>query len=129
MEFEDQSPVASEWMKRTGVSHKLERLTSQADAVREIKQAIVNPTMTQKVNIFAEPFLRSCLNLGPAAEDPISSFDKKHSFDTVSAAEISKLVGYVARQRGDLTKTIDTLLDDLFPVYEKWTQVFSSVKY
>jgi hypothetical protein len=130
VEFDDPSVLVGEWLKRTGVSHELERLAVQANAVRETKQGIVTPTMIRKVNLLTEPFLGSFLNLGLVEARPIPTIDRKRLFlDTVSSADISKLVGHVARQRSDLTETIDALLDGLLPVYEKWTQVFSSVKY
>lgn len=125
--FQDPSSFANEWMERTGVSHELKRLASLAKAIREIRHGIITPTMIREVNLLTEPFLKSCLNLAQAEG---STFDKKGALsDTMSPAEISSLVGYVARKRSDLTKTIDKLLVNLLPVYEKWTRVFSSVKY
>jgi hypothetical protein len=120
------SSIATKWMERTGISQELQRLASRAKAVRQIRHEIVIATMTRQVNLLTEPFLKSCLSL---AQD-VGSFNKKAALSNmVSPAEISRLVGYVAGQRSDLTKTIDTLLDNLLPVYEKWARVFSSVKY
>jgi hypothetical protein len=128
--FEGRSPLASEWMERTGVSHELRRLASRAKAVRQIRYAIVTPMMIRDVNLLTEPFLKSCLYLAQAAGRSFDKGDAKGVFsDTVSPAEISTVVGHVAEQRSYLTRTIGRLLDNLLPVYEKWTGVFSSVKY
>jgi hypothetical protein len=120
------SSIASKWMERTGVSQELQRLANRAKAVHQIRQEIVIATMTRPVNLLTEPFLKSCLNL---VQD-VGSFKQKGAPpDTLSPAEILRLVHYVSKSRGDLTKTIDALLNNLLPVYEKWTQVFSLVKY
>jgi hypothetical protein len=121
------SSIAGEWMERTGVSQELQHLASRAKAVRQIRHEIVIPTMTRPVNLLTEPFLKSCLNLAQAG---VGSFKQKRALpDTLSPAEILRLVHYVSKNRVDLTKTIDALLNNLLPVYEKWTQVFSLVKY
>ncbi|MGB7951382.1 MAG: hypothetical protein WCH75_27170, partial [Candidatus Binatia bacterium] len=112
-------------MKRTGVSLELRQLARLKDTICEIGPGIADRSMIGPFNMSRDPILKSYLNFPQTVGGSTATLENKFDLvGSVSPAEVSRLVRYIARQRNDLTKTTDKLFVNLLPVYEKWSEVF-----